>query len=194
MEVTLTLTIEQHEHLKKHLFPGDGCEAVAVILCGRRAGDRRHRLVAREVHPIPYDWCSERTPVRVTWSTDVIVPLLDLAEKDELTVVKIHSHPNGRARFSGTDDEGDNRFIPTIRDWFEKKFSTVASSCFPMERCSVVILLGTVTSCPWHISMWLETTFYFGIPIQTKNLPRLSWLRTPKHLAKAPLSLFAIFR
>ena len=122
MEVTLTLTIEQHEHLKKHLFPGDGCEAAAVILCGRRAGDRRHRLVAREVHPIPYDRCSERTPVRVTWPTDVIVPLLDLAEKDELTVVKIHSHPNGRTRFSETDDEGDNRFIPTIRDWFEKNF------------------------------------------------------------------------
>ena len=122
MDVTLTLTEEQHKHLKTHLFPGDGCEAVAVILCGRCAGERRHRLVAREVHLIQYDGCSERTPVSVTWSTDEIVPLLDRAERDGLSIVKVHSHPNGRTRFSETDDEGDNRLLPAIRDWFEQTF------------------------------------------------------------------------
>jgi hypothetical protein len=30
---------DQHEHLKSFLFPDDGKEAVAIMLCGRRADD-----------------------------------------------------------------------------------------------------------------------------------------------------------
>lgn len=37
---TLRLTGHQHAALKAHLFPGDGNEAVAVALCGRRKGGR----------------------------------------------------------------------------------------------------------------------------------------------------------
>ncbi len=122
MDVTLTLTQDQHKELKTHLFPGDGYEASAIILCGRCAGDRRHRLVAREVHPIPYKQCSERTPLGVTWPTDVIAPLLDRAEEHGWTVIKSHSHPNGRARFSEIDDEGDRKLIPAVRDWFDDDF------------------------------------------------------------------------
>lgn len=118
MDVTLTLNDDQHARLRAHLFPGDGSEAAAIILCGRRAGDRRHRLVAREVHPIPHDQCSVRTPERVTWPTDAIAPLLDHAEARGLTVVKVHSHPSGYERFSPTDDAGDQRLMPAIRDWF----------------------------------------------------------------------------
>jgi len=119
MDVTLTLNAEQHAELQAHLFPGDGCEAAAIILCGRRAGDRRHRLAAREIHPIPHDQCSVRTPERVTWPTDAIAPLLDRAETRGLTVVKVHSHPTGYKRFSATDDAGDRRLMPAIRDWFD---------------------------------------------------------------------------
>ena len=34
--VTLAFSGDQHEHLKSFLFPGDGNEAVAIALCGRR--------------------------------------------------------------------------------------------------------------------------------------------------------------
>ncbi|MDE3001415.1 MAG: ThiF family adenylyltransferase [Gemmatimonadota bacterium] len=122
MEVTLTLTDVQHSRLKSHLFPNDGNEASAIILCGRCAGDRRHRLVAREVHPISYRQCSTRTPTQVTWSTDVIVSLLERAESQGWTVAKIHSHPNGAARFSTTDDKSDRELMPAIRGWFDDDF------------------------------------------------------------------------
>ena len=59
--VSLSLSGDQHEHLKSFLFPGDEKEAVALLLCGRRAGDRRERLMVREIHDIPYDHCTERT-------------------------------------------------------------------------------------------------------------------------------------
>jgi proteasome lid subunit RPN8/RPN11 len=118
--VTLALSGDQHDHLKSFLFPGDGKEAVAILLCGRRQGDRRHRLVVREIHDIPYDACTRRTTELVTWSPESIADILERAASEGLTVVKIHSHPNGYAAFSARDDEGDARLLPMIRGWVEK--------------------------------------------------------------------------
>ncbi len=117
--VSLTLTWAQHEQLRAHLFPGDDKEAVAALLCGRRGGSR-HRLVVREVFPIPHTACSVRTPVRVTWPTDLIAPLLDKAEEEGLSFVKIHSHPGGARRFSSVDDASDADLLPLVRGWVER--------------------------------------------------------------------------
>jgi proteasome lid subunit RPN8/RPN11 len=117
--VNLALSQDQHEHLRSFLFPGDGKEAVAILLCGRRAGDRRHRLVVQEIHGIPYDRCPVRTAVNVTWHPEDIVPMLERAEEKSLSVVKVHSHPNGYGAFSRTDDEGDARLLPMVRGWIE---------------------------------------------------------------------------
>ena len=116
---SLSLSGDQYEHLRNFLFPGDGKEAVALLLCGRRAGDRRERLVVREVQGIPYDRCSERTGARVTWSPEYMAPLLDRAAEERLSVVKVHSHPSGCATFSATDDEGDAGLLPMIRGWVQ---------------------------------------------------------------------------
>jgi hypothetical protein len=117
--IALALSGDQHEHLMSFLFPGDGKEAVAILLCARRDGDRCHRLVVREIHGIPYDDCSERTPSRVTWPPDYIAPMLDRAAAERLSVVKVHSHPTGYGAFSATDDAGDARLLPMIRGWVE---------------------------------------------------------------------------
>ena len=119
MHVTLALTIHHHLQLQSHLFPGDGKEAAAILLCGRAKGAQAHRLLVREVHPIPYQECSVRTPVQVTWSTDFMVPLLDRAEREGWTLVKVHSHPTGVPEFSTLDTQGDLRLLPAIRDWIE---------------------------------------------------------------------------
>jgi hypothetical protein len=117
--VTLSLSAEQHELLRHFLFPGDGKEAVAIALCGRRAGNRRHRLTVREIHKIPYEACSERTELQVTWPPDLLEPLLERAEAERLSVVKIHSHPGRFAAFSDTDDTGDRQLLPLIHGWIE---------------------------------------------------------------------------
>ena len=117
--VGLSLSGDQHDDLKSFLFPGDGKEAVALLLCGRRAGDRRERLVVQEIQDIPHDQCSERTATRVTWSPEYIAPMLDRAAEEGLSVVKVHSHPSGCPAFSPTDDDGDARLLPMIRGWVE---------------------------------------------------------------------------
>jgi hypothetical protein len=128
--VTLAFSGDQHDDLMDFLFPGDGKEAVAILLCGRRDGDRRHRLVVRELYGIPYEECSERTATRVTWPPDYIAPMLERAAAEKLSVVKVHSHPTGYGAFSLTDDKGDRQLLPMIRGWVE----------VDVPHCSVVML------------------------------------------------------
>jgi hypothetical protein len=113
--VTLTLTEVQLRELHLHLFPGDGCEAIAFLLCGRRDG-ARHRLSVRRVVPIPYELCSVRAPDRVTWPTKVLEPVLAEAAKRGEAVIKIHGH-DGYDRFSGVDDQSDRALFPSLYCW-----------------------------------------------------------------------------
>lgn len=134
MEVTFSLTVAQHEILRHHLFPGDGKEAAAIILCGRRAGVIRHRLLAQKIFPIPHTACIERTPVSIAWPTDVMEPWLQEADKLSLSVVKIHSHPGGYADFSPQDDDSDADLLPCIADWIEEEIPHASAVMLPDGR------------------------------------------------------------
>ena len=115
---SLTLTASQHALLIQHLFPEDGCEAVAFALCGRRLDQQRHRLLVRRVVPVPYEACSLRLPDRVTWSTELLPPLLDEAARLGSALVKIHGHRES-PHFSATDDASDRVLFPSVHAWTE---------------------------------------------------------------------------
>ena len=115
---SLTLTAKQHAQLHDHLFPADGCEAVALALCGHRAGKDRHRLLVRELVLIPYDACPVRLPDQVTWSTDMLPAILEKAAKRGHAVVKIHGH-RSFPRFSKTDDQSDRKLFPSVHGWLD---------------------------------------------------------------------------
>ena len=117
-KTTLTLTSIQHADLMQHLFPGDGCEAVAFALCGRRRDVKRHRLLAHRIVLVPYEACSVRSPKRVTWSTEILPPILEEAARVGLAIVKIHNHYD-YPRFSETDDVSDRILFPSIYAWTE---------------------------------------------------------------------------
>ncbi|GAA4446233.1 ThiF family adenylyltransferase [Novipirellula rosea] len=117
-DMILRLTGQQHAKLQAHLFPGDGLEAVALALCGRRNGKGRHCLSVSNIVLVPHERC-DRFADRVTWPTDFLEPLLAEASKQEWAVVKIHSHPGGYDRFSGYDDRSDRVFFDTTESWTE---------------------------------------------------------------------------
>ena len=118
-EFTLNMTSYQHTILYSLLYPGNGREAVSILLCARRAGKYRHRLIVREICPILTQWYSNQSAQSVTWSTDALENILDIAVEQELSIVKVHSHPNGYPRFSNTDDIADKKLLPAIQDWFD---------------------------------------------------------------------------
>ena len=117
--VVLRMTGRQHATLMVHLHPGDGLEAAALLLCGRRRGAPREVLVVHRVVPVPYEVC-ERSPDRVTWPTSYVADALVEAERRGLAVVKAHGHPDGYDAFSAFDDASDRAVFAFVYDWLER--------------------------------------------------------------------------
>jgi len=116
MKYSLRMTELQHGALQAHLFPGDGKEAVALLLCGRRSGKDRHVFTARKVVPVPYEAC-DRHPDRVTWPTDLVDALLAESYGKEQAIIKVHSHPFEYRRFSDTDTKSDTTLFASITSY-----------------------------------------------------------------------------
>ncbi len=134
MRIKLRLSQKDHIALREHLLPGDGLEAVAVALCGRRRSQSNHCLTLRSIVPIPYDECKERTPDRVTWSTQRLVPLLEEAGRRDLAILKIHSHPGGYPQFSSVDDESDTDLFNSVFGWTDSEFPHASAVMLPDGR------------------------------------------------------------
>lgn len=145
MHVSLRLTQKDHDALRSHLLPGDGLEAVAVALCGRRRSRSRHALTLRTLVPIPYDGCKVRRPDRVTWSTQRLVPLLDEASRGDLAILKVHSHPGGYPQFSSIDDESDADLFNSVFGWTDSVFPHASVVMLPDGRMFGRAALGDGT-------------------------------------------------
>ena len=109
---SLTLTAELHESARCHLFPGDGLEAAAILVCSKTPGPRL-RLLARKVVPVPYEQC-QRKPYYLRWPGLAIEAAIDLAEEEGLSLILLHSHPGGFFDFSDLDNESDRLTMPGL--------------------------------------------------------------------------------
>jgi hypothetical protein len=134
MHVKVRLTQKDHAALQEHLLPGDGLEAVAVALCGRRRSESRHCLTVRSVVHIPYDECKVRTADRIMWSTGRLIPLLEEASRRDLAILKIHSHPGGYPQFSAVDDESDADLFNSVFGWTDSAYPHASAVMLPGGR------------------------------------------------------------
>lgn len=125
---------KHYDKIKKHLFPGDKKEAVAIAVCGRSIYGSNHTLVVQEVMFIPYDTCYERTGYLVHWPTDVIVPFLEKAVKNNLAFMKIHCHPGWYEQFSDIDTESDLKLFSSIHSWLDNDLPHASCIMLPDGR------------------------------------------------------------
>jgi len=110
---TLSLPEEVHVQLLHHLFPGDGNESVAVLVCTKVPGNRL-RMLARNIILVPHHECGSRDDAYLTWPSSYIEKAIDIAESEQLSIVLVHSHPSGYPDFSDVDDRSDREIIPSI--------------------------------------------------------------------------------
>jgi ThiF family/Prokaryotic homologs of the JAB domain len=110
---TLCLTGADHAALKRHLFPGDGLEAAAILFC-RDAGLARERLMVVRYHLVTYAECAVRSPDRLTWPGQRLAEAIDVAESEGLSLILLHAHPGGFWGFSGIDDASDAETMSAI--------------------------------------------------------------------------------
>ena len=143
-----------------HLLPGDGLEAVALAMCGRAVGPgpawpadlrvSRQALVVHRLVLVPYSRC-ERAENRVTWPTDLLVPLLTEAARRNFAILKIHSHPGDYRRFSPVDDASDREFFGAVASWLDDEERLQYTKVEPGSYDSAIIILltdGATTAGP----------------------------------------------
>ncbi|MFW5393262.1 ThiF family adenylyltransferase [Yersinia sp. 2544 StPb PI] len=109
--VRLALSENHHRMLREHLFPGDGLEAAAIILCSRSSVSR---YVVKDILLVDYSACSTRTNDFISWPGTSIEDAIDMAEMHNLSIVLMHSHPGGTLVFSDMDDESDREVLPAL--------------------------------------------------------------------------------
>lgn len=109
----LTLAASLHERVHRHLFPGDGFEAAAILLCSRTPGPRI-RLLAQDAVLVPHAACTQRHADYLVWPGMAIEDAIDRAEANDLSLVLIHSHPGGLFGFSQHDDQSDHLTMPGL--------------------------------------------------------------------------------
>ena len=109
----LVVPAGMHAGLKTHLFPGDGYEAAALLLCAASPGQRL-RLLAQRLILVPHDACVVRTPDHISWPGLFIEQAIDRGESEHLSIVMIHSHPGGLFSFSKVDDDSDAVTVPAV--------------------------------------------------------------------------------
>ncbi|MFN4340152.1 ThiF family adenylyltransferase [Parvibaculum sp.] len=110
---TLVLPHQVATQLRQHLFPGDGLEAAALLLCAN-VGQARDKLLGREVIPVPHDACV-RKPNFLTWPGEYVEAAIDRATQRGDVIIAVHSHPGGFYEFSNADDESDKVLMGALR-------------------------------------------------------------------------------
>jgi hypothetical protein len=114
----LALTGKQHKLIKSHLFPGDGLEAAAILLCASAPGPRT-KLVVREFILIPHAACQRREHDRLTWPGAYVEQAIECGEAEALSIVLLHSHPGGFYGFSAADDTSDQVMVRALHEAYE---------------------------------------------------------------------------
>ncbi len=125
------LTAEQHERLRRHLFPGDGKESVALALCGTRCGQARHVYCVHEILEIPDAACISRSPTHVRWPVERGMQFYGIAAKRGMVVMKVHSHPDGSNHFSRLDDESDAALLGSLSRWSDPPRQQISAFMLP---------------------------------------------------------------
>ncbi len=113
MTNSITLTADQHDVLRQCLFPGDGFESAAILIC-RFCGPSKERLVVSRILNVPDAMCTRRTRNFISWPGDCIEQAIDKAEQNGDAIILTHSHPGGTLSFSMVDDESDANSMPSL--------------------------------------------------------------------------------
>ena len=168
----LALTQRCHEAIFTQLFPGDGLEAAAVLLCNQGKGKNFDRLIVTDVLFAPHD-ASERKKDFLAWPFgDCLSPEI-ISRIDQLgqSIITIHSHPNNVSEFSVIDDRNDRELFHSICNWFDDQRLNGSAIMLPDGR----IQARTVSSAGEFAEM--EAVAAVGDSIRLWK-PHKSWKKT----------------
>ena len=187
----LVLTDRHHRQVFDHLFPGDGLEAAAVLLCNHGQGKEIDRLIVDSSILIPHD-TSQRKRGFLSWPfADSFTPeTITKIDQSGQSIVTIHSHPNNFPEFSERDNKTDEELFTSICHWFDDQRLNGSAIMLPdgRVRARVVNADGEFTEMDsvsvvgdsiriWRQTKELDCTGYTNKLAQTFGSSTLNLLR-----------------
>ncbi|KXK05265.1 MAG: molybdopterin and thiamine biosynthesis family dinucleotide-utilizing protein [Acidobacteria bacterium OLB17] len=153
----LRIAGRHYAELRAQLFPGDGLEAVAFILCGRLESKDELIFLSHKVIPVPYADC-ERAEDRVTWKSNLLPEVLAEAKAEGLALLKIHSHTSNFEEFSPADDASDAELFDSIEAWTESVKPNASAVMLPdgkiFGRSSDMTAISQVAAAGSDLRFW----------------------------------------
>lgn len=157
MRHVLALQSRHERELRAHLFPGDGLENVAYVLCKRAqaladpwTGEPLLQLLSREVVLVDAADIIERSAGHVSFKAETFHRLLPRCNEGDLVAVLAHSHPDGIPNPSAQDDKNEPALFDYgwVRDGDEAPFG------------SIVMTTSTIRGRVWY--GWSKDPFPLG--------------------------------
>jgi molybdopterin/thiamine biosynthesis adenylyltransferase len=84
-------------------------ETCALLLATSSSSSKDGSLLVGEIHPAPEQAYTTRSHTRAELSPEFLVPLVQRARQEQLSIIFVHTHPfaEGEPTFSPVDDEGE---------------------------------------------------------------------------------------
>ncbi len=173
MAVTLVISQNNYAEMREHLME-DGHEAAAIMLCHLGTTKSGNRFIVNEVILIPRKCCVIRRKDHLVWPFEKFMPpeKIEQIDREGLSIVTVHSHPNGQKYFSETDDKNDSLLISSICCWFDDDRPNGAAIMLPdgeifcrcVDRHGKFTPVQTVTVVGEDIKIWKKSVSNARVP------------------------------
>jgi hypothetical protein len=167
---TLVFSGLHSSQLKAHLYPGDGLETAALLLCAPVHGRRRKYLV-QQVIEVPYGACARRERDKITWPGQFLEQAIDRAEPGGLSVIAVHSHPGGLFGFSGEDDISDQVVMPALLHGTGRECGSAIMTPDGAVRARLYGSTGAPTPIDLTIEAGGELSFWWDAEVTMRGPP-----------------------
>jgi len=117
MIYTLTLREEEFRSLQLAVFSVPELEGAAYLLCSVCETDGERRLLGREVVAVEHDHYLKREPFVLSISSFSYTRVAKYAQRNNLAVLFVHSHPGGLLEYSPQDDVEE----PKLQDFLRSR-------------------------------------------------------------------------
>lgn len=113
MRYTLTFLEEQFDRLRAGLTDQDGHEKAAYLYCGLTVTALEKKLTVNEVQIVDQVDIADSSPTHVSVRSVSFIKALSKADRENKSLILVHSHPNGFLGFSLQDDREEKDFFRT---------------------------------------------------------------------------------
>lgn len=120
-DLSLAISTPHHRQLRDCMFPDNGHEAGAIVLCGLSdvaacpwTARRQRRYVTREVIPIPESDVVSSSDRHFEWRKTRFLAAYKQARENNLAIAFVHSHRGIHAYFSDVDDRNDHALAELV--------------------------------------------------------------------------------